>query len=104
MLKSRKSSKWGLKSQITTITIQNRLTDQSIIAVSGLASHALGSFKAPGGCKVWLRDFLPNDIPNIRVLIYGYDTTLVKSEAKYSIVDLAKSLLKSIKAFRDNTN
>src|SRR4051812_14120734 len=51
-----------------------RLTGQSVIAVSGLASHALGSFKAPNKSEVWLRDFLPRDVPSIRVLIYGYDT------------------------------
>lgn len=28
----------------------------SIIAVPGLASHAIGSFKKPGGNDVWLRD------------------------------------------------
>ena len=56
------------------------------------------------GHEVWLRDFLPNHVPNIRVLIYGYDTTLAKSQAKYSISDLAKSLLESVKVFRDNTN
>ena len=86
------------------ILCEIRLTDQSIIAVSGLASHALESFKSPMGHEVWLRDFLPPDIPNIRVLIYGYDTTLAKSRAKYSIVDLAKSLLESVKAFRDGTH
>ena len=90
--------------RISAITIQNRLKDQSIIAVPGLDGHALGSFEAPEGHKVWLRDFLPSDIPNIRVLVYGYDTKLAESKAKGSIIDLAKSLVESIKAFRDNTN
>jgi len=91
-------------SKCVVMLSETRLTHQRIIAVSGLASHALGSFEAPEGHEVWLRDFLPPDIPNIRVLIYGYDTTLAKSRAKYSIVDLAKSLLESVKAFRDGTH
>ena len=36
-----------------------------VIAVPGLGSHALGSFKSSEGSEVWLRDFLPRDIPNI---------------------------------------
>ena len=75
-----------------------------VIAVPGLGSHALGSFKSSGSFEVWLRDFLPKDIPNIRVLLYGYDTTLAGSNSRSSIRDLSKSLLDSIRAFRSGTD
>ncbi|POR38318.1 Uncharacterized protein TPAR_01489 [Tolypocladium paradoxum] len=71
-----------------------------IIAVPGLGSHALGSWKSPISDDVWLRDFLPGDVPNIRVLLYGYDTTLPGSLSKQSIEDLGGSLLEQIIAFR----
>ena len=74
-----------------------------LIAVPGLGSHALGSFKSSGGFEVWLRDFLPRDIPSIRVLLYGYDTTLAGNESKSSIHDLSKSFLESVRAFRVGT-
>ena len=74
-----------------------------IIAVPGLGSHALGSFKNSGSFAVWLRDFLPLDVHNIRVLLYGYDTTLAGSDSKSSIRDYSKSLLESIRAFRAGT-
>ncbi|KAJ8108205.1 hypothetical protein OPT61_g8336 [Boeremia exigua] len=40
--------------------------DVDIIAVPGLASHAFGSWKSPNNSDVWLRDFLPVDVPNTR--------------------------------------
>ena len=71
-----------------------------IIAVPGLGSYALGSFKSNRGFEVWLRDFLPKDIPNIRVLLYGYDTKLAESNSRSSIRDLSKSLFYSSVSIR----
>ncbi|EFQ30905.1 uncharacterized protein GLRG_06049 [Colletotrichum graminicola M1.001] len=71
-----------------------------IIAVPGLGSHPLGSWKSPRNDDVWLRDFLPKDVPNIRVLIYGYDTTLPGSRSKQSIEDLGGILVERLVAFR----
>ena len=83
----------------------NGLLSYSIVAVSGLASHGLGSWKEPGGHNVWLRDFLPNDIPGrIRVLIYGYDTHLLDSKNNGSIADIATSFLSRLKSVRDNAS
>ncbi|KAI1330215.1 hypothetical protein F5Y16DRAFT_31561 [Xylariaceae sp. FL0255] len=71
-----------------------------VIAVPGLASHAIGSWKSPGGNDLWLRDWLSKDVLNIRVLLYGYDTKLLKSNAKSSLEDLGRSFLESLTAFR----
>ncbi|KAK2042669.1 hypothetical protein LZ31DRAFT_525790 [Colletotrichum somersetense] len=71
-----------------------------IVAVPGLGSHPLGSWRSPKNDDVWLRDFLPNDVPDIRVLIYGYDTTLEDSRSKQSIEDLGGILLERVVAFR----
>ncbi|KAK8862169.1 Protein SERAC1 [Apiospora arundinis] len=71
-----------------------------VIAVPGLASHAIGSWKSPGGNDLWLRDWLSDDIPNIRVLLYGYNTKLLKSNAKSSVEDLGRRFLESLTAFR----
>ncbi|KAK2017089.1 hypothetical protein LZ32DRAFT_577078, partial [Colletotrichum eremochloae] len=71
-----------------------------IIAVPGLGSHPLGSWKSPYSDDVWLRDFLPKDVPNIRVLIYGYDTTLPGSLSNQSIEDLGGILVERVVAFR----
>ena len=71
-----------------------------MIAVPGLGSHAIGSWKSPSGNDLWLRDYLPDDIPNIRVLLYGYDTSLLGSDSKDSLQDLGIRFLESVKAFR----
>ena len=69
-----------------------------------LGSHALGSFRSSNGKDVWLRDFLAEDLPTVRVLLYGYDTQLMKNESRSSIGSLAKAFLESLLAFRDETN
>lgn len=42
---------------------------------------------------MWLRDQLPHDFPSIRVMIYGYDTKLLKSESFKTIDDIAISFI-----------
>jgi hypothetical protein len=69
-----------------------------------LGSHAIGGFKLKNGTTNWFRDFLPEDIPQARLLAYGYDSSLAATDAKYSIGDLAKTFLDSFLAFRDDTN
>ncbi|KAH8745420.1 hypothetical protein F5882DRAFT_262810, partial [Hyaloscypha sp. PMI_1271] len=70
------------------------------IALSGLASHPFGSWKQPGpkGDFMWIRDSLPKDLPEVRCIIYGYDTKLVKSESFQDIDDLASSFITSLKS------
>ena len=72
----------------------------SVIAVPGLGSHAIGSWKSPSDNDLWLRDYLPDDVPNIRVLLYGDNTSLLGNESKDSIENLGIRFLESIKAFR----
>ncbi|VUC33940.1 unnamed protein product [Clonostachys rosea] len=69
------------------------------IAISGLASHPFGSWQPKGQSKtyMWLRDALPKALPNIRPILYGYDTTLVGSDSFQSIFDLALSFLEQLK-------
>lgn len=74
--------------------------NRSIIAVPGLGSHPLGSWRSPVSDDVWLRDFIPKDVPHTRVLIYGYNTTLPGSLSKQSIKDMGTALLEQIIAFR----
>ncbi|KAF8526910.1 hypothetical protein BU17DRAFT_40153 [Hysterangium stoloniferum] len=44
----------------------------SIVAIHGLNGDREQSWKADNG-RLWLRDLLPNDIPQARILSYGYD-------------------------------
>ncbi|KFZ16694.1 hypothetical protein V501_02095 [Pseudogymnoascus sp. VKM F-4519 (FW-2642)] len=57
-----------------------------IIAVTGLAGHAFGSW-AHSGQKMWLRDYLLRDIQNrARILIYGYESQLHGANTAKSII------------------
>lgn len=65
----------------------------SCIAISGLASHPFGSWAYKESNFMWLRDKLPRDVPGLRCITYGYDTTLVQSQSVKTIDDIARSFL-----------
>lgn len=72
----------------------------SCLIISGLASHPFGSWQTHGHDKsfMWIRDELPQRLPGVRFLTYGYDTTLVNSTSFQLIPDLAISLVHTVKA------
>ena len=49
---------------------------------------------------MWLRDQLPKDVPNLRSLIYGYDTKLFKSRSFQVLDDNARSFIANLKELR----
>ena len=49
---------------------------------------------------MWLRDQLPEDLPYLRSLIYGYDTKLFKSHSFQDLDDIARSFIASLKQLR----
>ena len=54
---------------------RRRADSPSIIAVTGLGGHAYGSWSHSDE-RMWLRDYLPKDAPNARILTYGYQSAL----------------------------
>ncbi|KAH0537751.1 hypothetical protein FGG08_005499 [Glutinoglossum americanum] len=72
------------------------------IAITGLASHPFGSWKERDGEHMWLRDSLPQDLKGARILLYGYDTSLLHSQAFQGIDDIAVGLSHSIRSIRRN--
>ncbi|KAF2181720.1 hypothetical protein K469DRAFT_588829, partial [Zopfia rhizophila CBS 207.26] len=85
---------------LTPLADPQQNVNVDIIAVTGLAGHAFGSWKSKRHSDMWLRDFLPKSIPNARILTYGYDTRLPGSQSDASILELSRSLLESIKTIR----
>lgn len=49
---------------------------------------------------MWLRDFLPKDIPEVRTFIFGYDSGLKESTSSSSLADYARQLLCAIHNIR----
>ncbi|KAI2472347.1 hypothetical protein F4781DRAFT_384248 [Annulohypoxylon bovei var. microspora] len=68
------------------------------IALSGLSSHPFGSWQPKKSDKtfMWIRDELPLDLPQLRPIIYGYETTLPKSNSFQTITDLASQLINQL--------
>ncbi|KAF8241755.1 hypothetical protein K440DRAFT_641239 [Wilcoxina mikolae CBS 423.85] len=66
-----------------------------IIAVTGLAGHAFGSWKSRTQPQMWLRDFLPEDMQDIgiRVLTFGYNSKLRNSTSTSSIQQFSRQLM-----------
>ncbi|KAI1177768.1 hypothetical protein F4777DRAFT_540280 [Nemania sp. FL0916] len=74
--------------------------DADCIALSGLASHPFGSWQPKGGPKtfMWIRDALPRFLPNVRPIIYGYDTALQGSTSFQTIFDLSLGFIQNLAA------
>lgn len=49
---------------------------------------------------MWLRDALTIDIPMARMMIYGYDTSLVQSISFQNLANLGRALQADLKIIR----
>jgi hypothetical protein len=47
---------------------------------------------------MWIRDEVPANIPGIRTILYGYDSSLVGSNSFQSIDDIARGLIAQLRA------
>jgi hypothetical protein len=75
----------------------------SIIAVTGLAGHAFGSWKSrTQDHQMWLRDFLPVDLrdADVRILTFGYNSGLKNSTSSSSLQDFSRQLLDGVNSVR----
>ncbi|MCJ1302961.1 hypothetical protein MMC08_005766 [Hypocenomyce scalaris] len=63
-----------------------------IVAVHGLGGDWEKTWTDPSG-KLWLRDFLPAEIPSARLFSYGYNSRTAFSKAVTNITDEATMLL-----------
>ncbi len=64
--------------------------------MTGLAGHAFGSWRNRKSRQMWLRDFLPRDVKNIRIMTYGYDTNLTDYEDNSTILDYRRTLVEQL--------
>jgi hypothetical protein len=75
-----------------------------VVAVTGLAGHALESWRSRETHELWLQDFLPNDVKNIRIMIYGYDSNLAGGEkSDMRLVDYRRNFIQQLENSRSVT-
>lgn len=74
-----------------------------VIAVHGLDGHRERTWTFSEGDKqssehgpLWLRDFLPQDLPGSRIFTYGYNSRVLASRSVSSINDFARQLLRDL--------
>ncbi|OTB13320.1 hypothetical protein K445DRAFT_356051, partial [Daldinia sp. EC12] len=81
-----------------------------IVAVHGLnprgkkrADHAWDTWRYPPGSRgrLWLRDDLPRDLPESRIFLYEYNSTVVYGKDRSTFVERANKLLEEIRIERD---
>jgi len=53
--------------------------------------HAKKTWTANG--KMWLKDFLPDDLPNARIMLFGYNANVAFEPSASGIHDQAEDLL-----------
>lgn len=70
-----------------------------VVAVHGLQGDAYKTWEHENG-SLWLRDFLPSDIPNARIMTFGYDSTVAFGRSVTKIEDTALELLNHLSAKR----
>lgn len=50
---------------------------------------------------MWLRDYLPKDIPNISVSVFGYASRLVDSDSHATLRNFSVDFLNRIATYRE---
>jgi hypothetical protein len=76
-----------------------------IVALHGLNGHREKTWQATatnskGQHLMWLRDFLPQQIPHARIMSFGYDSVLMFSKSVSDIGTFAEQLLEALMSRR----
>jgi hypothetical protein len=70
------------------------------VFVPGLGEDRLGAWTVDDDGPIWPEEFLPTDIPNARILAYGYD----KSKGLADYATHADHLCDQLQRLRRSTN
>jgi len=74
-----------------------QLSFNSCVAITGLGGHVYGSWQDKSNKDfMWIRDYLPRELPSIRVILFGYDTTLKGSHSFKMPDDIANHLISQL--------
>lgn len=71
-----------------------------VVAVHGLQGDAYKTWEHANG-SIWLRDFLPADLPSARIMTFGYDSTVAFSQSVAKLEDKALELLNRLSTKRN---
>ena len=81
--------------------MQKRLTrGTSLVAIHGLAGDPFTTWTHVQGQPMWLRDLLPQVMPNIRIMTYGYNASFFNYTTKQDVRSIAAKLLAELADLR----
>jgi hypothetical protein len=71
------------------------------VAVTGLAGHAFESWRSRDTHRMWLKDFLPADVKDVRIMTYGYDSNFIRREqGRMRLVDYRRNFIQQLENSR----
>jgi hypothetical protein len=71
------------------------------VAVHGLSGDSIDTWTHPKSNTLWLKDFLPQQISDARIMTFGYNATAAFGQSTSDVIDHAKGLLSSLIDKRD---
>jgi len=74
----------------------------SLVAVHGLGGDRTRTWQHPKTKAKWLHDFLPGDIKNARVMVYGYNSAVAFSKSAAGVEEFARDLLERLSTVRQD--
>ncbi|KAM0554809.1 hypothetical protein ACHAPJ_006542 [Fusarium lateritium] len=81
--------------------VNNYLVD--IVAIHGLGGHPFKTWREKEGQHLWLRDSLPVQIPQARIMTFGYDSTVLFGKSRAQVHDYAVDLTNRLEMFRQHS-
>lgn len=78
----------------------------SIVAIHGLNGHPYESWRSKSADPaMWLHDYLPGDVPNCRIILYGYKSNILdeKCHPRHELFNQAERLNASLNNIRNST-
>jgi hypothetical protein len=76
------------------------LIGSSIVAVHGLGGHWKNTWTDGNNKALWLRDFLPSQLPAATIMSYGYNSDTFFTNSVINIDDVALALLDNLEGER----
>lgn len=71
-----------------------------LVAIHGLGGHYERTWTDKNTDQNWLRDFLPDQAPKLRIMSWGYNSKVLGSSSVANVTDFAKGLLTDLKICR----
>lgn len=71
-----------------------------LVAIHGLNGHYDETWTDKNTTENWLREFLPGQVPQLRIMSWGYNSQVLGSTSMGNITTFAQGLLTDLKACR----